>query len=168
MYIILDIDQTVADNSHREHFLKEKPKDWDSFFAPERVIKDKVVPGVARVLQKLVDLKHTLVFLTGRNENLRDVTSRWLLEQLAIAIPDEHLIMRPNGNMLSAGEYKREHLQVFRQTLERREESFLIIEDDPKAAAALNDIGVVLKAPECWALLFPEIPEPADEPHAEE
>lgn len=155
MYVILDIDRTVADNAHREHFLKETPKNWDAFFAPEHVIKDGVLPEVTRVIQRLVDLKHTVVFLTGRTEDLRDVTTRWLLEKMAISVPDEHLIMRPKGNMLSAGEFKREHLQVFRQTLERREENFLIIEDDARAAEALQDIGIVLKAPDCWKILFP-------------
>ena len=33
MRIIFDLDGTLADNTHRMHFLDQEPKDWDGFFA---------------------------------------------------------------------------------------------------------------------------------------
>lgn len=157
MYVILDIDNTLANNKHREHHLKKTPKDWDAFHAPDLVIKDELIEGVARVLTHFKELKYTFVALTGRYEDLRDTTMRWIQEKLPIEIKDEHLLMRPNGNMLSNAESKRERLMQFKQGLENRDVPFLIIEDDVKARHALKDFGVVLQAPECWALLFPDI-----------
>jgi len=164
MFVVLDLDETIADVSHRAHHVEKNPKDWDAFFAPDLVIKDKVVQGVARVLTHLADLKYDFLILTGRNEDLRDTTMRWLNENLDIAIPDENLLMRPNGNMLNAGEFKREQLLNYKQGLENKDASFLIIDDDADAGVSLREFGVVLKAPECWALLFP-VPEvvPAEE-----
>jgi len=155
MFVVLDLDETLADVSHRAHHVEKEPKDWDAFFAPELVIKDKVVAGVARVLLHFTELKYDIVILTGRNEDLRDTTMRWLHENLDIAVPDENLLMRPNGNMLNAGEFKREQLLNFKQGLENKDSSFLIIDDDPEVSNALKEFGVVLKAPECWAMLFP-------------
>jgi hydroxymethylpyrimidine pyrophosphatase-like HAD family hydrolase len=155
MFIVLDLDQTLADNAHRAHFVEKEPKDWDSFLSPDRVIKDPVVAGAERVLEQLQALKYDLVILTGRHEDLRDATMRWLLEKLNITLPDTLLLMRPNGNMLNAAEYKREQLLNFRQGLENRDNNFLIIDDDAAAGEALKEFGIVLKAPECWELLFP-------------
>lgn len=158
MYVVLDVDSTLANNAHREHHLKKRPKDWDAFHAPELVIKDELIEGVERVLVHFKQLKHTFVILTGRHEGLRDTTMRWLHERLPITIPDTHLLMRPNGNMLSGAEYKRQQLLDFKVGLEARNPDFLIIDDDPAARDALKDLGIVLQAPQCWELLFPEVP----------
>lgn len=158
MYVVLDVDSTLANNKHREHLLKLRPKDWDAFHAPELVIKDELIEGVARVLLHFKQLKHTFVILTGRNEGLRDTTMRWLHDRLPIDIPESHILMRANGNMLSGAEYKRQALMDFRVGLDDRNPDFLIIDDDPKAREALKDLGIVLQAPQCWELLFPYVP----------
>jgi len=163
MFVVLDLDQTVADNAHRAHHVEKEPKDWDAFLSPDLVIKDTVIAGAERVIAQLVELKYELIVLTGRNEDLRDVTMRWLLDNLNLAIPDTHLLMRPAGNMLTAGEFKREQLLNFRQGLDNRDNGFIIIDDDVEVGAALNSFGIVFKAPECWSLLFP-LAKPAPEP----
>jgi hypothetical protein len=155
MFVVLDLDQTLADVSHRAHHVEKSPKDWDAFFDPALVIKDKVIEGAERVLTHFEELKYQFVILTGRNEDLRDTTMRWIQENLNIKVPDEYLLMRPNGNMLSAGEFKREQLLSFKQGLENKDANFLIIDDDEAMGEALRDLGIVLKAPDCWKLLFP-------------
>jgi predicted secreted acid phosphatase len=162
MFVVLDLDQTLADNTHRQHLVEKDPKNWDAFFAPDLVIKDALIAGAERVLTHFEELKYDFVILTGRNEDLRDTTMRWLQENLNIKILDEHLLMRPNGNMLNAGEYKREQLLNFKQGLESKNVDFLIIDDDVSMGSALKDFGVVLQAPECWSLLFP-VPKPEKE-----
>jgi hypothetical protein len=157
MFVVLDLDGTLADVSHRAHHVEKDPKDWDAFFRPDLVIKDTVVKDAARVLSKLLELRVDLVVLTGRNEDLRDTTMRWLFEALNISLPESHLLMRPNGNMLTAAEYKKEQLLNFKQGLENRDAAFIIIDDDVSAGTALSEFGIVLKAPECWNILFPVI-----------
>jgi len=159
MFVVLDLDQTLADNAHRSHHVEKEPKNWDAFFAPDLVIKDTVIAGAERVLTQFQELKYDIIILTGRNEDLRDTTMRWMLEKLNLALPDTHLLMRPNGNMLNAAEYKREQLLNFKQGLENRDNGFIIIDDDVSVSEALSAFGVVLKAPECWSLLFPKAAE---------
>jgi predicted secreted acid phosphatase len=161
MFVVLDLDKTLANTEHRIHHTEKTPKDWDAFLDPGLVIKDKVIAGAERVLTHFEDLRYTFVILTERHEGLRDTTMRWMQENLNINVPDTHLLMRPIGNMLNAAEFKREQLLNFRQGLENKDTDFLIIDDDAAVAIALKDLGVVLKAPECWKFLFP-IPEPVE------
>jgi hypothetical protein len=155
MFVVLDVDGTIADNTHRAHHVEKEPKNWEAFSAPGTVIKDTLIPGVARVVTKFQEMKCDIVILTGRTEDLRDTTMRWLLENLNLAIPDTSLLMRPNGNMLSAAEYKRDQILSFKQGLDNRDGAFLFIEDDAETCVGLEPFGTVLKAPECWGVLFP-------------
>lgn len=163
MFIVIDLDATLADCAHRDHFIKSSVKDWDSFYAPEHVIKDGVVSGAERVLAHFTELKYEIVVMTGRQENLRDTTMRWLLEKLNLSLPEGYLLMRQEGNMLNPAQYKREQLLNFKNTLENKDVNFLIIDDDADAGVALEDMGIVLKAPECWPLLFALPSAPADD-----
>ena len=163
MYIVLDVDSTIANNKHREHLLKKRPKDWEAFHEPSLVIKDEVIEGVVRVLEHFKQLKHTFVVLTGRHERLRDTTMRWLNERLPFNIPDTHLLMRPDGNMLSGAESKRQQIIDFKVSLNDNRAEFLFIDDDYRAREALKDLGIVLQAPQCWDLLFPKAPEAPEE-----
>jgi regulator of replication initiation timing len=155
MFIVLDVDGTLADNTHRQHFLKEELKNWDSFFAPDAVMRDTVVKGANRAVDQLRTLKHDLLVITGRHEALRDTTMRWLLENFDLSLPDTHLMMRANGNMLNASEYKREQLINFKASLENKDAGFIFIDDDAQICNTLQPLAITMKAPECWSVLFP-------------
>lgn len=162
MFVFLDLDQTLADNTHRVHHIKKSPQDWDAFESPDLAIKDTVMVGALRGLTKFIELKYDVVILTGRHESLRDATMRWMLEQLNLVVPDTHLLMRGHGNMLSAAEYKKEQVLNFKQGLENRDGGFLFIDDNANVCDALATFGVAMKAPECWKVLFPARVEPTD------
>lgn len=53
-YLILDLDGTVADLSHRLHFIQGDKKDYDSFYAA--VGDDAPIDSVIHVVRSLVDL----------------------------------------------------------------------------------------------------------------
>ena len=73
--ILCDIDGTIANNDHRQHFLEGK-KDWEGFFSelvndlPIQIIIDKVIQEQANGKE--------LVFLTGRPERYREKTESWI------------------------------------------------------------------------------------------
>lgn len=156
MHVILDIDGTVADAAHRIHFVKQQPKDWDSFLAPDRVLKDTPIAEAQRVVKRMVELRYHIVFLTGRNESLRDVTSRWLLEHFEFDSNDFNLLMRPVSNMLSASEYKAQAMQqLLAEYKATGANDFIFIEDTESIFEVFGAEGLVLKAPACWSLMFP-------------
>lgn len=164
MYIVLELDKSIADTSKREKYIAKEPKNWEAYLSPANVMQDTVIPGVRRALEFFQLLKYPIVILTNRGEELRDVTMRWLLEELNLTVPDEFLIMRPQGNLLNPSEYKREQLLNFRSGLEDRDAGFLIVDSDPDAWNSLETFGIVVRAPEFWSVVFP-IPgiRPADE-----
>lgn len=77
--IIVDIDGTVADCSHRRHHVEGDKKDWKAFFqnmekdTPRTEVYDNAVNDA-----KAHDAE--IVFVTARPEDHREVTEQWLRE----------------------------------------------------------------------------------------
>tara|TARA_B100000131_G_scaffold297017_1_gene315414 strand:- start:99 stop:545 length:447 start_codon:yes stop_codon:yes gene_type:complete len=73
--ILCDIDGTVADNSHRQHFLEGK-KDWDGFFS--ELVNDLPIHSVISLVKNEQAKGKEVIFLTGRPERYRYSTTLWL------------------------------------------------------------------------------------------
>lgn len=76
MYIF-DIDGTVADASHRMHYIKTKPKNFDAFYGA--VLLDAPMEPMCRLVRHLWDNGEKIVFCTGRPEKTRQDTANWLI-----------------------------------------------------------------------------------------
>ena len=75
--ILCDIDGTVANNDHRQHFLEGK-KDWDGFF--DALDKDEpIYPIINKVIEEN-NSGREIIFITGRPERYRNTTHTWLKE----------------------------------------------------------------------------------------
>lgn len=162
MIIVLDIDQTVADNHHRAHYVDREegdktPRDWEGFLQAHLVAKDTVVEGADEALKHFARLGYRLVFVTGRREELRKTTTFWLKEKFDIDVDDDSLLMRPAGNMMKPTEYKREQITALKT--EFPNETFLFVDDDIFMGPVYAEFGIVLKAPECWNVIFPSTKE---------
>lgn len=83
--IVVDLDGTVAMKSDRS------PYDYS------RVYEDSVVEDVMEVVQSVVNRpeKVDLVFLSGRNEDCREQTTKWIDDKLNLSVPYD-LHMRPS------------------------------------------------------------------------
>lgn len=160
MVIVLDIDGTLANNDHRAHYVDGDVKDWENFLRPDLVIKDTPIARTKDALKKAQDLGYTIVFLTGRNESLRDTTMRWLFDHYGVDANDETLYMRPIGNLLKPTEYKHQQLTSIRRDFGN---SLLFVDDDKYMHKVYAEFGLSLKAPECWDVLFPEFLELEEE-----
>jgi hypothetical protein len=118
--ILCDIDGTVANNDHRQHFLEGK-KDWDGFFSelvndlPIQIIIDKVI-------QEQVSGKE-IVFLTGRPERYRYSTTLWLKEHFDFEFK---LLMRNDGDQRNKLDIKR---IIFSENFEAKEIAFCFEND---------------------------------------
>lgn len=89
--IICDIDGTVADLTHRLHFVKGKDKpDWNSFFAHMHLDtpKSEVLSQVARYARQE---EATVIFVSARPENYRKETEEWITRHFS----KSKIIMRP-------------------------------------------------------------------------
>ena len=87
--IIVDIDGTIADNSHRAVYLEGTKKDWNGFFG--NMILDLPIMPVIHLIEKLQIHGFKLLFCTGRPEAYRTITKSWLLQH---DLDPLHLYMR--------------------------------------------------------------------------
>lgn len=77
MIYIFDIDGTIADATHRLHFIQDHvPRKWDEFFA--ETINDAPKYEILTVMQALEAVGHTIWLWSARPERTRDATIDWL------------------------------------------------------------------------------------------
>jgi len=86
--IICDLDGTLANCEHRVHHVRNKPKNWDAFYAG--VKDDTVNETVLQVLERFADgcedpfygiPNFNIIFCSGRPERCREDTENWLHKQ---------------------------------------------------------------------------------------
>ena len=108
-FVLCDLDGTLADTTHRQHFVEQEPKDWDGFF---RAMGDD--PVRVDVLQQIVELwgaGHPLVFVSGRPETYRGATERWLQTVTPWVVP--FVFMRRAGDHRPDTVVKAEMLRTY-------------------------------------------------------
>jgi len=153
---IIDIDGTLCEYKRRMEVAGPEPErgtpqhwEWlDKIQLPEDLIKDNPIPGMKELvwaISTFCALKHGLmehrevVYLTARNENLRQATNDWLQIH---GFPELNLFMRPEHETVENHELKRSIIRAFRGTK-------VIIDDDPSGKLA----DVCLQ--EGWTFLKP-------------
>jgi len=138
-WIVVDLDGTLCDCSHRVHLAQAKQ--WEEFHAG--IPNDKPHYVVVDFLAMAVDYK--ILLCTGRDEKYRNATMKWLKDNDLLSIFDE-LIMRPNGN------FERDHVlklkivdEFFRSRDAAVDSVFLILDDRDQVVQAYRDAGF-----KCW------------------
>lgn len=102
--IAFDIDGVLADVRHRLHHVQSRPKDWVAFFTAAAA--DAVLPeGLAAVRRAAA--QGSFVYMTGRPERYRGLTSRWLREN---DFPAATVHMRSDTDRRPGADYKMELL----------------------------------------------------------
>lgn len=73
--VIVDIDGTLSDPTHRRQFVLTRPKDFGRWNAAMHM--DKPNMPVIEVV-RLLSRENKLLLVTGREESYRDITNKWL------------------------------------------------------------------------------------------
>ncbi len=104
---IFDIDGTLANISHRLHWIQTSPKRHDIFLSDSQISKDRPIAEVITVLHALAAQKHHIVLASGRPERTRLVTEKWLTKNLISA---NALYLRKDGDRRPDWQVKQEIL----------------------------------------------------------
>jgi phosphoglycolate phosphatase-like HAD superfamily hydrolase len=120
---IFDIDGTLADLSHRLHFIKDGKKDWNSF--KHFCFADKPIWHMINLARRLYwaaraeshsqhydGPDYRIVLMSGRNESQRDDTVKWLYDVACLSF--DKLYMRADLDYRSDDIIKAELLQELR------------------------------------------------------
>lgn len=108
--VIVDLDGTLADITHRRHHVSKKPKDWKSFFS--KMSEDTPRPGLSRIINMLHS-QCVVVIFSARSYSHRHVTTEWLKKH---GIQHSLLYMREDEGQMSDVEVKRRMLADLRNT----------------------------------------------------
>ena len=98
--IIFDIDGTTANTDHRAHYMESIPRNYDAFY--KAMDKDTPIIPMVNFIQAtkaLSDASHDkiqIIFVTGRPEEYREITTEWLSTHLKTT--DFKLYMRETKN----------------------------------------------------------------------
>ena len=161
---IVDMDGTVADNTHRQHLVTGPKADWRAFLAPALVALDAPIPLVKEALENFHDAGWRVIFLTGRNENLRETSSEWLFRHYGFDANQRTLFMRPNGESSKATDYKGRMLHHLKKEFGPHPTLIYIDDNEHMMPVALEHGAITLYAPGCWKALFHD---PGELPHEE-
>ncbi|WP_436735765.1 LNS2 domain-containing protein [Streptomyces sp. BBFR102] len=128
---VFDLDGTLADTTHRQHFLERSPRDWRGFFAAAPT-DPPLAEGVALAREAAAGCD--LLYLTGRPERCRADTEAWLREH---GLPEGPVRMRREHDRRPAVRAKLEVLSALRATRPVR----MLVDDDPLVLAQAQRAG---------------------------
>jgi len=93
MFVVFDLDGTMADIKHRLFTIETKKQDWDSFRA--LCHQDEPIRQIIQVCQAMYKAYHYVEIWSGRAEKTRDLTEAWLE---AHNVPYHALRLRPGDD----------------------------------------------------------------------
>lgn len=95
-FIICDIDGTIADPTHRRQYSHGPEKDWEKFFSLMHL--DTPIEKTVEMLENYTQNGNPIVFVSARPEKYRDVTLKWMSENLPDTVTGLTLIMRKDAD----------------------------------------------------------------------
>lgn len=135
MDIIFDIDGTIANLSHRRHFVRTKPSNWKAF--NHGMIADDPITPVIEILKSLDSAGHTIILASGRGSEFREHTKKWLLKH---DIPFNKLYMRKEGDFRKDDIVKKE---LYQQMLDDGYKPFAVFDDRKQVKRMwVNEVGL--------------------------
>lgn len=141
--VLFDLDGTLANLSHRLHYIKKGNRDWDSFFAT--VGEDSPIAEVIDVLDALWHRGQDTIFLvSGRSDVCREETIEWLEKY---DIPYDGLFMRAEGDYRPDTIVKQEILQEIRAM---GWEPWLAVDDRQRLARMWRSEGLLCLQCDDW------------------
>ena len=141
MNYIFDIDGTLADCSHRLHFIQNELKDWDAFHSA--CVDDKPIDININLLHNLWEneLESQVLFLTGRPESSRGITRLWFADHTGYFPQSSDLFMRKDGDHREDWVIKLEHLTRLLESEKIQKENTIIFDDRDQVVNALRKNG---------------------------
>jgi predicted kinase len=146
--VICDVDGTVANLEHRQHYVTQSPKNWVSFF--EEVSLDKPIPEVIEFVNQLADT-HSIWVVSGRPDffvkddrviRVAQETENWL--QLN-GLKFDHLFMREAKDKRDDDLVKKDIFE--KQILNNisKEQIKLVVDDRPRVIRMWREHGLEVK-----------------------
>lgn len=133
MFIIFDLDGTLANIEHRLHFIKNGRKNWDQFYLHCQF--DEPIVPIIKTFQTL-KFAHRLEIWTGRSKQVWKETQEWLRL---------HDVMPGRIRMREEGDYTPDHIlkeQWLHESIYLQNKPDLVFEDRSRMIEMWRKNGV--------------------------
>lgn len=135
--VIFDIDGTLANNDHRQHYLEgDGKKDWKNFF--KEMHKDTLHEDIMELLVLYADQGYKILLLTGRGAEYIEETQKWVTE-LGMKHYMEQLYMRPLKDYRKDTEIKAE---IYHEMIKPRFDVRMIFDDRDSVVKMWRGLGL--------------------------
>lgn len=134
--IIVDIDGTLANISHRRQHVESKPKNWKAFF--ENMHLDKVNLWCREIILKFYKDFYFLALVSGRSEDHRKITEEWLKLN---SIPYSALYMRKSGDFRDDSIVKKE---IYESEIKNKLNILFVLDDRKRVTEMWRREGLVV------------------------
>lgn len=131
--IIIDLDGTLCNTTHRQHFMDKKRKNWKAFY--DNLVKDEphewcrvLIQGMSPILQ--------IIFVSGRPDSYKEQTQEWLKRH---GFGDFPLFMRKDGDFRKDSIVKSE---IYHQHIEPEFEILFCVDDRQQVVDAWREMGL--------------------------
>lgn len=121
--IVVDLDGTLFNFTHRQHFLEQSPPNWAAFFAA--LEGDSLIQAVYELVLFYKHQGHKVIICTGRPRQLQAATERMLKKH---NVPYDKLLMRPDAVRQKG--HKLKH-KLYRRYIDKYYQVALAFDDHP-------------------------------------
>jgi len=135
MLICFDIDGTLADVSHRVHYWRQKPKNWNMF--KSEMVNDDPIEQIVTIAREMAFTGHQIILCSGRSDDTRDWTEQWLTAQ---GIEWSKLYMRATNDYRSDDIVKKELLDQIVVDFGKKPD--IVFDDRPRVVKMWRENGV--------------------------
>jgi hypothetical protein len=140
MIALVDIDGTIADLSHRLHYIQSKPKDWPAFF--DAMTMDTPIIPMRNLVHAIKD-SYDIIFMSGRPDSHRSQTEYWLAN-------NNFGVSQFRPFMRKAGDYRADHIvkaELLAKVLETLDcqinQVGLVIDDRKQVVDMWRELGLL-------------------------
>lgn len=123
--IIIDLDGTLCNCEHRRKLKSTGKIDFGHFLDPENIAKDPVNDWCRELIKGMFSIGYTIIFVSGREDTLRNATINWLGENRLLIYPPQ-IFMREEGDYRKDFEVKKE---IYEDHIKFKYEILFIVDD---------------------------------------
>jgi hypothetical protein len=132
--IIIDLDGTLCDCTHRRHFLDEKRPDWRSF--NESMREDGLNSWCLDLIHAMGNAGFKILLVSGRGDDFRDATVDWLQKY---AVPYDLLAMRPAKDNRKDSLVK---FELYQKLIEPQYDVHFVVDDRKQVVDMWRELGL--------------------------
>jgi len=132
--IIVDLDGTLFNVDHRVHYMKQKPKDYESF--EDEIVNDDLNMWCCNLVKLYDKAGYHIIIITGRHARAKEDTQN-MLERYNV--PYDKLYLREDPDKRPDEIVKRE---IYNNYLAHRYDVEFVVEDRTRVVKMWREIGL--------------------------